>query len=767
MGWHERIVYHRDFAYDARRSRMAHGSIGDVPAGTFAEYVDAPFLDELSQQDDDHVRRAPVVVAQKTPASPSRCIALRPGLTHRLYSHRLHVRAKAKWQRDRLLSGPMVDVYVGPAKRHWSLHRNLLCHHSELLEDELHGSDRGGDQAAKLELPEHDPAGFELLVKWLYQGRLDDVSDLADANQKYEYAVSCHKLYLLCDRFDMMQLKNVAMDQYRKGLHEAELVPDADEIDDIYRNSPKASPFRHLMTRIAARQIMDPGSDRDVETYRQCFENNPDFAVDLVKAIRLGTGGVLFDDPTEQGHNCDYHDHDTGPNCYSKANGKAKIKPAKKKPRPPPQQPAPISASANLPANSNDQPPLPPHLPPPKASRPAPPRPVRPHDGANGGGLQRRLTSPASSTVGTSMETVTASQPPSPDTMRDRQMDLEKLRRVTPSQRRTAEQNQVGMVEMLGSLPARDAHRPSSDDMSRPVQGSDLEVAGAVEAVPAERGQRKKAQRTPSRGIWEWARAGTGRLSSIGRLAPEWNGPASTKSRTSTTIPESHDDFSIPSSTTTQLENGTEQQEAAAAKLESLGIVHPETVPSPFFAQTKRSSDELVAASSTASTPANLAMRTENWTYTQHTTPSAATGTTSPTTPDTPTPQQRRRDAPLAEEATPTKDAPNGTTPAPDARKNISIDEHDFGSGSAESKSATRTTTPQMTTNGERSQTTSPRATTTPKSTSRNGNGSTPVKLRSASTTPKTGSASPHPVAKYKIALVPSLMAPAKSTAST
>lgn len=309
MGWHERIVYHRDFAFDARRSRMANGNIGHVPAGSFAEYVDDSFTAR---------------------ASNSRCVAVRPGLTHRLHSHRLHVRAKAKWQRDRLLSGPMVDVYVGEgeAQRHWALHRNLLCHHSERLDDELQASRlHGSDQRETLHLADYDPDGFALLVTWLYQGRLDDVADRADALQKYDYAVCCHKLHLLCHRFGMGQLKNVAMDQYRKGLHEAQLVPDADEIDDIYRNSPKASPFRHLVTRIAARQIMDPASERDVDTYRRCFENNPDFALDLVKAIRLGTGGVLFDDPTDTANGCDYHDHEAGPHCYAKTDGKAKIKP--------------------------------------------------------------------------------------------------------------------------------------------------------------------------------------------------------------------------------------------------------------------------------------------------------------------------------------------------------------------------------------------------------------------------------------------------------
>lgn len=334
--WHDRIVYHRDFAYNSRRSRMATGSVGDVPAVTFAEYVHDPFLDSSDNSgygsfavEQEELQDAPPAeatqlgLAQKRPV-PSRCLAVRPSLAHRLYSHRLHVRAKAKLQRDRLLSGQMIDVYVGEAKRHFPIHRNLLCHHSELLEDELEGDGKENERKERLDLLEHDPSGFELLVKWLYQGKLDDVSDMADATQKYEYAVSCHALYMLCDRLDMPQLKNVAMDQYRRGLNEAELVPDADEIDDIYRKSPAGSPFRTLMTRIAARQIMDPGSERDVDTYRQCFEKNPDFAVDLVKAIRHGTGGMLFEDPTESGNPCTFHDHEDGPNCHVKVKGKIK-----------------------------------------------------------------------------------------------------------------------------------------------------------------------------------------------------------------------------------------------------------------------------------------------------------------------------------------------------------------------------------------------------------------------------------------------------------
>lgn len=232
---------------------------------------------------------------------------------------------QAKSLSQRLLSGSTIDFFVGPERRLWSIHRNLLCHHSPYFEAEFFDNEapkhinESGNQ--RMDLPDEDPAGFELLVKWLYQGTLDDMSGMTD-EQKYDYSVSCYKLYMLCDKFDL-PLKNEAMDRYRQGLLEAQLVPDAEEINDIYRRSPIGSPFRKLMTQIAARQIMDPDTDKDAESYRRCFVDNPDFAVDMVNAIKAGTGGVLFEDPTD-GNQCDYHDHSNGQICQAKGKGKSR-----------------------------------------------------------------------------------------------------------------------------------------------------------------------------------------------------------------------------------------------------------------------------------------------------------------------------------------------------------------------------------------------------------------------------------------------------------
>ena len=224
--------------------------------------------------------------------------------------------------RDSLLSGPLVDISVGSgeAKRNWSLHRNLLVYHSPFFAsrfgEHAQNDSKGKGHALTLDLQDDTPAAFELLVKWLYQGSIDDVSSLNN-DKKWEYAFACQQLYALCERIGLTALKNVAIDQFRLGCHQAGLVPGPEEMVPVYENTPEGSPFRKLVARIAARQIMDPDQKRDATTYKQCIEKNPHFAIDVINAIRQGIGGQLLPDPTEDS-GCEYHAHDDGHVCSKK-----------------------------------------------------------------------------------------------------------------------------------------------------------------------------------------------------------------------------------------------------------------------------------------------------------------------------------------------------------------------------------------------------------------------------------------------------------------
>ena len=215
----------------------------------------------------------------------------------------------------RLLSGPMVDVYVGEKRRRWTLHRKLLTFHAQAFDENLPPTpDNKRNRDSHIELPGEDPTAFELLVKWLYQGKIEDVSVLPD-DQKWDYAFKCQQLYLFCDKFGLQKLKNVAIDQFRKGCNEAGLVPGPEEMKPIYDKTPASSPFRKLVCRIAARQIMDPTGSKDASAYRECFETSPEFAIDVINAIKDGAGASLFDNPME-GNSCRYHEHPDGETCH-------------------------------------------------------------------------------------------------------------------------------------------------------------------------------------------------------------------------------------------------------------------------------------------------------------------------------------------------------------------------------------------------------------------------------------------------------------------
>jgi len=166
---------------------------------------------------------------------------------------------------------------------------------------------------AVVELLDDDPQAFELLVKWLYQGKIDRVSTMP-MDKKWEYAYACQQLYVLCEKINLPLLKNLAIDEFRRGCHEAALVPGPEEMRPIYQRTPRSSPFRQLVSSIAARQIMDPEGEYGASNYEECFAANPDFAIDVIDSIKRGFDLRLLKDPTED-DGCYYHDHRHGQRC--------------------------------------------------------------------------------------------------------------------------------------------------------------------------------------------------------------------------------------------------------------------------------------------------------------------------------------------------------------------------------------------------------------------------------------------------------------------
>jgi hypothetical protein len=353
-------------------------------------------------------------------------------------------------------------------------------------------------------------------------------------------------------------------------------------------------------------------------------------------------------------------------------------------------QPTDPSSNNSAPSISSDQQNLPHPQPPPRTPRQHPPHQARHSDGISVGPLRRRLTSPASSTVGTSPEMATGSLPPNQDATKDR----EKWRRVTPPERKklSPEQNKIPEEEETPlQRPAQEEHRLSSEGVSRRLPDKDVNFPNH-DTAKSETSHEKSSSR---RGIWEWARAGTGRLNIIGRIPhPEWKGPhvanghvVSSANVANGTQSGSQDDFSIPSTT---ISESKEEQDSTilTAKAEGLGIAQVATM-SPSFSQTKMSSDDLVAAASSTGTPESRVSQYERMNG-EHSSPSSTSKDSPPSTPDTPTPQQRKKDTPAKDQDMKADDDQKGVS-SPNTKDGASSATQSEGTPRTDSKAEYKT----------------------------------------------------------------------------
>jgi hypothetical protein len=68
-----------------------------------------------------------------------------------------------------MISGPKVDIYVGPERKHHSMPRLLLCHYSDYFDRCFNGMFTEA-QSQKLTLPEDNVEDFEMILEYMLHG---------------------------------------------------------------------------------------------------------------------------------------------------------------------------------------------------------------------------------------------------------------------------------------------------------------------------------------------------------------------------------------------------------------------------------------------------------------------------------------------------------------------------------------------------------------------------------------------------------------------
>lgn len=98
----------------------------------------------------------------------------------------------------------MVTVYVGPKRKAFIIHKNLLCSSARFFEAALNGSFVEG-QEGSIHLPEDEAGAFSLYVDWVYRGTVRKGNTEMHLHDLYD-------LYIFAEKLCLVNLTNQTMD---------------------------------------------------------------------------------------------------------------------------------------------------------------------------------------------------------------------------------------------------------------------------------------------------------------------------------------------------------------------------------------------------------------------------------------------------------------------------------------------------------------------------------------------------------------------------
>ena len=104
-----------------------------------------------------------------------------------------------------LITSAIVTLYVGPKRKQYSAHKDLLCRIVPWFSKPLLSNASEESKANEIYLPDRDPAAFDLFVLWLYRGK--------DGLSEPTVSIGGHiNLYILAEEWCLTTLQNSLID---------------------------------------------------------------------------------------------------------------------------------------------------------------------------------------------------------------------------------------------------------------------------------------------------------------------------------------------------------------------------------------------------------------------------------------------------------------------------------------------------------------------------------------------------------------------------
>jgi hypothetical protein len=202
----------------------------------------------------------------------------------------------------------MVDIYVGPSKQNFPLHKHLLCTKVPYFRKMFESTFKEGvEQAATL--PEDDPNAFALFVQWLYRDSLTPLDIRKHSPPENDIFLDRIRLYCFAEKILLPNLMDLTMTILFSNYKKLGKMPTDEAVGLAYQHSGPKSPIRTFMTRSVAWSITQQTSTSwTTEGLAGTLMTSGELTYDVVELLR-GTSSVKLYGPCEVDR-CKLHVHE-------------------------------------------------------------------------------------------------------------------------------------------------------------------------------------------------------------------------------------------------------------------------------------------------------------------------------------------------------------------------------------------------------------------------------------------------------------------------
>lgn len=135
----------------------------------------------------------------------------------------------------------MVDIYVGPEKEHFHVHRAAICGKIPYFEKMFKDGDFVESYTKSATFPEDEPESFDLLLGWVYHGSIKVPAAIRDDRGDPELSRVPNSLYKLAKKICLPQLQDQVVDILRDSDRQTYCLSSTDTILNAYSETRKKS----------------------------------------------------------------------------------------------------------------------------------------------------------------------------------------------------------------------------------------------------------------------------------------------------------------------------------------------------------------------------------------------------------------------------------------------------------------------------------------------------------------------------------------------